>query len=70
MEDGGVDVLAHLDEDEPVAVVALPQHGADVVAVHGLAAVDEEQVADVPGERLPSFKFSSDWFRCLGRHGN
>ena len=48
MEDGRVDVLAHLDEDEPVAVVALPQHGADVVAVHGLAAVDEEQVADVP----------------------
>ena len=45
MEDGRVDVLAHLDEDEPVAVVALPEDGADVVAVHRLAAVDEEQVA-------------------------
>ena len=51
MEDGGVDVLAHLDEDEPVAVVAFPQDGADVVPVDRLAAVDEEQVTDVPGEK-------------------
>jgi len=47
VEDGGVDVLGQLHEDEPVAVVALPEHGGDVVAVHGLDAVAEEQVADV-----------------------
>ena len=47
VEDGWVDVLGQLHEDEPVAIVALPQHGGDVVAVHGLDAVAEEQVADV-----------------------
>ena len=47
VEDGWVDVLGQLHEDEPVAVVALPQHGGDVVAVHGLDTVAEEQVADV-----------------------
>ena len=47
VEDGGVDVLGQLHEDEPVAIVALPQHGGDVVAVHRLDAVAEEQVAHV-----------------------
>ena len=47
VEDGGVDVLGQLHEDEPVAVVALPQHRVDVVAVHRLDAVAEEQVAHV-----------------------
>ena len=47
VEDGGVNVLGQLHEDEPVAIVALPQHGGDIVAVHGLDTVAEEQVADV-----------------------
>ena len=47
VEDGGVDVLGQLHQDEPVTVVALPQHRVDVVAVHRLDAVAEEQVAHV-----------------------
>ena len=51
VEDGGVDVLAHLEEDEPVAVVALLEDGAEVVTVHRLAALREEQVAHGSEER-------------------
>ena len=47
VEDGGVDVLGQLHENEPVPIVTLPQHGGDVVAVHGLNPVAEEQVANV-----------------------
>ena len=41
VEDGGVNVLGQLHEDEPVAIVALIHHGGDVIAVHGPDAAAE-----------------------------
>ncbi len=46
----GVDVLAHLHKEEPVAVVTLAQHARDVIPVHGADAVAEQQEADMARE--------------------
>lgn len=60
VKDGRVDVLAHLHEQEPVAVVAFLQDGADIVAVDGAAAVAEKQIANITKEKKERFTWGSD----------
>lgn len=59
VEDGGIDVFGHLHEEEPIAVVTLFDHHADVVAVDAADAVAEQQVSESNIEKY--FKCFIHW---------
>ena len=50
MEDDGVDLLAKLHQDEPVAEPELLHHDGNVASVRRLGAPAEDEVARIPGE--------------------
>ena len=50
MEDDGVDLLAQLHQDEPVAEPELLHHDGNVASVRRLGAPAEDEVARIPGE--------------------
>lgn len=49
VEDGGIDMLGHLHEEEPVAIVAFPHNNGDIIPVVGTSATGQDPPTGLAG---------------------